>query len=78
MTTHWPTHVFCFLLAVTMVNLQNDGVYFCNLPKVDSLTAHKLSAQQLIENKYLIADQLQQKRPQHSETSHRLISLPTS
>ena len=78
MTTRWPNHVFCFLLAVTMVNVQNAGVYFCNLPKVDSLTARKLIAQQLIENKYLIADRLQQKRPRRGETSHRLISLPTS
>ena len=39
MTTHWPNRMFCFLLAITMVNVQNAGVYFCNLPKVDSLTA---------------------------------------
>ena len=53
MTTHWPNHVFCFLLAVTVVNVQNAGVYFCGLPKVDALTAQKLIAQKLIENKYL-------------------------
>ena len=56
MTTHWPNCVFCFLLAVTMVNVQNAGVYFCSFPKVDSLTAHKLIAQQLIENRYLIVE----------------------
>ena len=78
MTTRWPNRVFCFLLAVTMVNVQNAGVYYCNLPKVDSLTARKLIAQQLIENKYLIADRLQRKRPRRGETSHCLISLPTS
>ena len=77
MTTCWPNHVFCFLLTETMVNVQNAGVYFCNLPKVDSFTARKLIAQQLIENKYLIANQLQRKQPQCSETSHHLISLPT-
>ena len=49
MTTCWPNRVFCFLLTVTMVNVQNAGVYFCNLPKVDSLTARNLIAQQLIE-----------------------------
>ena len=53
MTTCWPNHVSCFLLAVTVVNVQNAGVYFCGLPKVDALTAQKLIAQQLIENKYL-------------------------
>ena len=26
MTTCWPNHVFCFLLAVTVVNVQNAGV----------------------------------------------------
>ena len=77
MTTCWPNYVFCFLWAVTMVNVQNAGVYFCNLPKVDSLTAHKLIAHQLIENKYLIAEQEQQKWPQCGEASHHLVTLPT-
>ena len=53
MTTSWPNHVFCFLLAVTVDHVQNAGLYFCGLPKVDALTAQKLIAQQLIENKYL-------------------------
>ena len=30
------------------------SIYFCNLPKVNSLTAHQHTAQQLIENRYLI------------------------
>ena len=64
MTTHWSYRVFCFLLAVTMVNVQNVGVYFCSFPKVDSLTARKLLAQQLIENRYLIVEQSSpRKRP---------------
>ena len=42
MTTYWPNWVFCFLLAVTVVNVQNAGVYFCGFPKVDVLTARKL------------------------------------
>ena len=53
MTTRWPNRVFYFLVAVTVVNVQNAGVYFCGLPKVDVLTAWMLIAQQLIENKYL-------------------------
>ena len=53
MTSRWPNRVFCFLLAFTMVNIQNAGCYFENLPKVDALMARKLIAQQLIENKYL-------------------------
>ena len=52
MTTHCPNHVSCFLLTVTVVNVQNAAVYFCGLPKVDALKTHKLIAQQLIENKY--------------------------
>ena len=52
MTSHWPNRVFCFLLALTMGNIQNAGCYFANLPKVDALTSRKLIAQQLIENKY--------------------------
>ena len=52
MTTRWPNQVFCFLLAVTVVNVQNAGVYFCGFPKVDAPTARKLIAQQLLENKY--------------------------
>ena len=28
MTTCWPNCMLCFLLAVTMVNVQNAGVYF--------------------------------------------------
>ena len=65
MTTHWPNHVFCFLFAVTVVKVQNAGVYFCGLPKVDALTAQKLIAQKLIENTYLhiIAEQQVSKQP---------------
>ena len=77
MTAHWPNHVFCFLLAVTMVNVQNAGVYFYHLRKVDSLFAHKLIAQQLIKNRYLIVEQLARKRTQHGETIHPLVALPT-
>ena len=39
MTTHWPNHVFCFLLALTIVNVQNAGCYFAKLPKIDALQA---------------------------------------
>ena len=53
MTTRWPNHVFCFLLAVSVVNVQNAGEYFCALQKVDALSARKLIAQQLIDNKYM-------------------------
>ena len=32
MTTCWPNCEFCFLLAVTMVNIQNAANYFAKLP----------------------------------------------
>ena len=53
MTTHWPNHVFCFLVAVTMVNVQNTANYFVKTPKLDSLSARCLIAKQLINNKHL-------------------------
>ena len=37
MTMHWPNRVFCFLLAITMVNVQNAATYFLNKPKMESL-----------------------------------------
>ena len=78
MTTCWSNRVFCFLLAVTMVNVQNVGVYFCSFPKVDSLTACKLIARQLIENRYLIVEQSSpRKQPRCGEASHHLMALPT-
>ena len=33
MTACWPHHVFCFLLAMTVVNIQNGGAYFCAVLK---------------------------------------------
>ena len=52
-TTHWPNRVFGFLLAITVVNVQNAGVYFCGMVKIDAIGARKLIGQQLIENRYL-------------------------
>ena len=37
MTMHWPNRVFCFLLAIAMVNVQNAATYFLNKPKMESL-----------------------------------------
>ena len=77
MTARWPNHVSCFLLAVTMVNTQNAGVYFYHLPKVNSLFACKLIAQQLIKNRYLIAKQSARKQTRYGATIHCLVALPT-
>ena len=39
MTTCWPNHVFCFLLTLTIVNIQNAGCCFAKLPKINTLQA---------------------------------------
>ena len=53
MTMRWLNRVFCFLLAVTMVNIQNAATYFVNKPKIDSLQSRRLIAEALINNEYL-------------------------
>ena len=53
MMTRWPNCVFCFLLALTMVNVQNTANYFVKTPKMDCLLARRLIAKQLINNKYM-------------------------
>ena len=53
MTMRWPNRVFCFLLAVTMVIVQNAATYFLNKPKIDSLQSRSLIAEALISNAYL-------------------------
>ena len=49
MTMHWPNCVLCFLLVVTMVNVQNAANYFAKTPKLDSLLARCLIAKQLMQ-----------------------------
>ena len=77
MTSRWSNRVFCFLVTVTVVNIQNAGCYFLNLSKIDALLARKLIAEQLIHNKYL------QKPPDCRKISRkvkvgdcRLVALP--
>ena len=77
MTSRWSNRVFCFLVAVTVVNIQNAGCYFLNLSKIDALFARKLIAEQLIHNKYL------QKPPDRRRSARkvkvgdcRLVALP--
>ena len=66
MTSRWPNRVFCFLVALTTVNVQNAGGYFAKLPKIDAIRARKLIAQQLILNKYI----------QNTAQSHRKNAAP--
>ena len=61
MMMHWPNRGFCFLLAVTMVNIQNAENNFAKTPKMDSLLARHLIAKQLINNKCLCTGTMPQK-----------------
>ena len=77
-TAHWPHCVFCFLLAMTVVNIQNGGVYFCAIPKLDALSARRNIASEFIYNRYLIVEQSpSRKHPRRSAAEHHLITLPT-
>ena len=44
LTSRWPNQVFSFLLAVTVVNVQNAATYFFNKETIDALTAKRLIA----------------------------------
>ena len=77
-TTRWPNRVFGFQLAITVVNVQNAGVYFCGMVKIDAIWARKLIGQQLIENWYLIEEnERPKKQPQCGTRYHCLFTLPT-
>ena len=36
MTMRWANCMFCFLLTITIVTIQNAAVYFLNKPKLDA------------------------------------------
>ena len=57
MTACWPHCVFCFLLAMTVVNIQNGRAFFCAIPKLDALSARRKIAREFIYNRYLIVEQ---------------------
>ena len=62
MTTRWANRVFCILVAVTVVNVQNAANYFLKTSKLDSLSARHLIAKQLINNKHLRTGMTPKKR----------------
>ena len=78
MTMRWPNCVFCFLLAVTMVNVQNAATYsyFPKKPKLDSLQAQCLIAKALINNVHLHTGTTPQKRPKCRSIEHVLTMVP--
>ena len=76
MTMRWPNHVFCFLLAMTMVNVQNAATYFLQKPKLDSLQAQCLIAKALINNVHLRTGTTPRKCPKCHSINHVLTMVP--
>ena len=76
MTMRWPNCVFCFLLAVTMVDVQNAATYFLQKPKLDSLQAQRLIAKSLINNVHLHTGRTPRKHPKCHSIEHVLTMVP--
>ena len=76
MTMCWPNCMFCFLLAMTMVNVQNMATYFLQQPELDSLQARHLIAKVLINNVHLRTSTTPRKCPKHCSIKHVLTMVP--
>ena len=76
MTMHWPNLVFCFLLAITMVNVQNAATYFLKKTKLDSLQKRRLIAKALINNVHLRTGTTPRKHPKCRSIEHGLTMVP--
>ena len=76
MTMRWANHVFCFLLAITIVNIQNAAVYFLNKPKLDALQSRQKIIKQFIYNHYLLEEEQAKKHPRQGSIEHSLIMVP--
>ena len=71
-------HVFCFLLALTVVNIQNGGAHFCAIPNLDALSARRTIAREFMYNGYLIVEQSPSREHAcHSAIKDHLTTLPT-
>ena len=76
MMMRWPNRVFCFLLAVTMVNVQNAATYFLNKAKIDSLQSRRLIAEALINNEYLQSGISPRSGRKRRSVDHVLMTVP--
>ena len=76
MTMWWLNRVFCFLLAITMVNVQNAATYFLNKPKIDILQSRRLIAKALINNEYLQTSTSPRSGHKHHSGDHVLMTVP--
>ena len=72
----WPNRVFCFLLAITMVNVRNAATYFLNKPKMESLQSRRLIAKALINNKHLRTGTTPRKHQKRRSVEHTLTMVP--
>ena len=78
MTMRWANHVLCFLLAITVVNIQNATVYFLNKVKLDALQSCRQIMKQLIFNLYLEQEQASRKRSRLGSHVHALTMVPVN
>ena len=78
LTSRLPNRVFSFLLAVTVVNVQNAATYFFNKEKIDALTAKHLIARDLIFNKHMknVEEPTFSKQRRRGPIDNFLIMLP--
>ena len=67
---------FYFLLAITMVNIQNVATYFLNKPKCGSLQSRRLIAEALINNEYLQSGVSPRSGCKCRSVDHVLMTVP--
>ena len=76
MTMCWPNHIFCFVLPVAVVNVQNAACYFLNKEKLDALNSRRQIPKALIFNCHLDEQNDSQRLRKCGSTDHALIMVP--
>ena len=75
MTMRWPNRVFCFVLAVAVVNIQNAACYFLNKEKLDALNSRRQIAKALIFNRHLDEQNDGRRLRKRGSTDHALVMV---
>ena len=78
-TNWWPNRVFAFILAISEVNVIKTWVNIYGNKDVGTITFRKMLANQLIQNPYLMDENMeetQKNRPSARGIGHNLVSLP--
>ena len=75
MTIHWPNRIFCFVLAVAVVNVQNAAFYFLNKEKLDALNSRQQIAKALIFNHHLDEQNDSRRLRKRGSTDHALVMV---